>query len=451
MPNRYISDHLTLKDILSMRSGLAGMEIVPVVKAFKDRQDLVERLRFVPPVTGFRDGYVHNEVLFAYIEDVVQALKGENWYDLIRRYLLQPLGMENTVFIGASGPPNTAKLARGTVAYTGQRTELPLEIYSGIQLIAPAASICTTAEDMAKWLNFLIAGGRVGRSDLVRKQALEMTYKALVARDSPGDLETEGLRDSELTYTRDQNALGWIKGYYKGYSVISQDGTLASYQSLLSVVLHKKAAAYTAFTGDKDRRSLVAKILLNTVGLDYLIDGTSDVTPQKICETLNRVLSNREVASKGNRNIQRVASTNEKFDQYAADYRNYAFGDISVRFNESSNGFSLIYGEAEYKLEKTNVNDTFQLMSGGNKYWYTTNSDYGRTKPIFATFKLDPENRIKSVIITGFDKDSDAEFSTQPRLPYDESYYYRSVCAGSSSTISSLWFTSLVALLCYFR
>ena len=45
-------------------------------------------LRYSPEVAGFREKYVHNDVLFSIVDEVTQKLGGESWQNLMKRYIL---------------------------------------------------------------------------------------------------------------------------------------------------------------------------------------------------------------------------------------------------------------------------------------------------------------------------------------------------------------------------
>uniref|UniRef100_A0A0B7A289 Beta-lactamase-related domain-containing protein n=1 Tax=Arion vulgaris TaxID=1028688 RepID=A0A0B7A289_9EUPU len=216
LPEYYMSQHLNLKDILAMRSGLAGMDIVPVAKPYS-AEKLVSNLRYTPRVAGFRDKFVYNEVLFSLINDVVKVLGGGSWHDLIKEHILTPLNMTSTIVLGPQYPTDR-NFVKGHVYYNKTSFTLEKDNYSGLELVASAASLCTTAEDMYKWLLFLLNNGQTDNKVLIRKDALEATYMAIQSRGLDGDPVTQGYRQPQIpvSYSRDYNSLGWINGYYRG-------------------------------------------------------------------------------------------------------------------------------------------------------------------------------------------------------------------------------------------
>ncbi|XP_012941830.1 uncharacterized protein LOC101854816 [Aplysia californica] len=447
LPDLYRSDNLNLRDILAMRSGLAGMEILPIAKPF-DREKLVRRLVYAPRVAGFREKYVHNEVLFALIEDLIQELGGDSWQNLLQLHILQPLRMASTKVIGDT---DDVDLANPAVSANGVPVIIDIDSHSGLEVIAPAAGLCTSADDMSKWFRFLLTSGRDSRNEqLVRKEALEYTFKPIQSRGNGGDPVTEGYRKT-TSYFRDQNALGWIRGHYRGSPFISQDGSLPGYQSLSTILPDRRIAVHVAFSGGNSPRAFAAKTLLNIIALDHLMKDHSSSSDHNICDRLDDLEKQHPKVKKSSYPQASAYQGDRDLNDFAGYYRNYAFGDINIRFNESeSEDLLMDYGMASYKLAPTYENDTFAMIAQPGPLWYSTNTDMtrGRLFAVFSTHPLDAE-RVETVTIAGFDRNIDPQFSRDPQRPRVEGR--SEPRCGACNIVLSVWCLAVLSVSLFFR
>ncbi|XP_046557206.1 gigasin-6-like [Haliotis rubra] len=225
--DRYRNDYLSLRDIVSMRTGLSNMDAVVLANAM-DRSRLISKLRFAPKVATFRERYVYNNLLFAVAEEVSRSLGQDTWYKLVQDHLLAPLGMTDTFFI-TKDVQQEENLAQPVMSYNGVPMPIPMEAMKGQEIVAAGSSICSTADDMAKWLQFnLNKGGTQGGGQILSREALMELFRGQTTRSDAGNAMVEGFSqpDVQVSYTREANTLGWIKGHYRGFTVLSQDGTL---------------------------------------------------------------------------------------------------------------------------------------------------------------------------------------------------------------------------------
>jgi CubicO group peptidase (beta-lactamase class C family) len=99
---------------------------------------------------------------FALLGEVVSRLRGDDWWALVRRRLLEPLGMGRTSY------HPEAPYAQGSSVdhFAGTRHDEPHEDTGAM---APAGQLWSTLDDLARWLDFLATGHRdvLGRETLV--------------------------------------------------------------------------------------------------------------------------------------------------------------------------------------------------------------------------------------------------------------------------------------------
>jgi CubicO group peptidase (beta-lactamase class C family) len=163
--------HLTLRDLLAMRSGLGNdtlnfrMEIGNVSEA--DLLPLLASYSREEPRT-FRYSNL-NYILAAH---VIERATGKSWRDLVTSRILKPLQMTSASLEPHPGT-NVAKAYRVGVA-PGTFVEVPVELSA---LAAPAGGMQLTSSDAARWLIALTGNGRVGRRQKLPREAVRLVQE----------------------------------------------------------------------------------------------------------------------------------------------------------------------------------------------------------------------------------------------------------------------------------
>ncbi|KAI8790287.1 gigasin-6 [Biomphalaria glabrata] len=465
---KYRSENLNLKDIFLMRSGLAGMEIVPIAKPFRDADHLTSYLRYAPEVSSFRDSYVTNEVLFAYVEEVLQKLGNDTWANLVESLILKPLRMEDTVTVADAEKFSSNELAPGAVLRSANNfIYLSAKSLSGLELVAPAAGLCTSARDMVNWFKFLLSNRNVP----VNKETLQTTLNTLAFRNTPQvnlrhqdmtNEHTDFQKDPTFTYNRDKQALGWVAGQYRGYAFVSQDGSLAGYQTLATIIPSKKVAVFTSFAGDESDKNFIIKTIINQYILDILLEERSSWLTRgfpHLCSIVENIASKLSTRRTPGRSVYGAQAIYQP-EVYENRYWNYAFGEVHVKQNstlEQNQGkkLYLTYGQITFDLTPTSENHTFLMRATGN-YWHITNTEFYTKYRILTarfhafTWSEQDGERAQSVTIQGFDKNVDGvEFSVNPERPK----FSMEQCSGATlpQVVIFSWLVALTALVSYIR
>ncbi|GAA1992580.1 serine hydrolase domain-containing protein [Terrabacter lapilli] len=136
-----------------------------------------EALAASPVSQRFRAGrrFHYTNVGFAALGELLARAHGEDWYEVVRRELLAPLGMTRTTTRPAG------KAAQGLAVHPFADVLLP-EPEHDAGVMAPAGQLWTTVEDLARWAAF--AGGDTG--DVLSPDTLAEMYEPHTVVDDPG-------------------------------------------------------------------------------------------------------------------------------------------------------------------------------------------------------------------------------------------------------------------------
>src|SRR6185436_12432942 len=104
----YLTEHVTLRDLLAHRTGISSNAMWKLTRI--DRAEMLRRLRCIPARAPFRSEQTYSNVGYAVLGEALAAAGGASWEDLVRRRILEPLGMADTTvsYAEAMARPNHA-------------------------------------------------------------------------------------------------------------------------------------------------------------------------------------------------------------------------------------------------------------------------------------------------------------------------------------------------------
>ena len=216
------TEQLTARDMVTHRSGLPRHDLVWYSSSFT-RAQLVDRLRYLELNKPIRSTFQYNNLMFMTAGFVGERISGLTWEDLVRRRVLEPLGMPNTKF--------SSDEARKTPDYAlPYRKNRKTEVVSGIEFsrwgdVGPAGAINSSIDDMAKYLLMHVNKGQVaGKQVLGRNNAEQMQSPQMVIQGSPLFPE-----QSETAY-----GMGLFIETYRGHKHVNHGGNLDGFSLQLS-------------------------------------------------------------------------------------------------------------------------------------------------------------------------------------------------------------------------
>ncbi len=167
----YVSAELRVRDLLCHRSGLASYAGDMLQGSTVPAAEILQRMRLLPQGFGFRAGFGYCNLLYLAAAEVLTVVSGEPWERFIRRRLIEPLGMTQTV-LSARDLPAHGNIATPYEDVAGTLVPVP---YHQEDNLGPPGGICSTVIDLARWLRFQLAGGAVEGRALVDPAVLAET------------------------------------------------------------------------------------------------------------------------------------------------------------------------------------------------------------------------------------------------------------------------------------
>src|SRR6204780_3646195 len=167
MYDPWVTREMSIRDLLVHRSGLGLGEgdLLLVPRTNLSRAESVRRLRYLKPATSFRSGFAYDNVLYMVAGQLIESVTGETWENFTAEHVLKPAGMLHST---SDGP---ARFATANRAQPHARMNGGLRGAGAQEMLderdelgrngAPAGGLAVSANDMARWLEIQLDGGRL--------------------------------------------------------------------------------------------------------------------------------------------------------------------------------------------------------------------------------------------------------------------------------------------------
>jgi CubicO group peptidase (beta-lactamase class C family) len=266
MYDPYASAHMTVRDLLAHRSGLGLGEgdLLVVPGTNRSRADIVHALRYLKPVTGFREKFAYDNILYIVAGALIEAVSGQSWEDFVTTNIFHPLGMADSRPQYDPSAANAVALhARTGTAIRGTGAETVLAEPPGFHTLDPAGGINASATDLATWMQTLLDHGRIpGGGRLVSdQQAGELWNPVVVVPPEEFQLPPalSSMQPALQTY-----ALGWFVEDYHGHILIEHSGAVFGAIAMLYIIPDKHVGlSVTVNSEDSGARRAVMFHLLD--------------------------------------------------------------------------------------------------------------------------------------------------------------------------------------------
>jgi CubicO group peptidase (beta-lactamase class C family) len=225
----YATREMTIRDLLTHRSGLAEVSGGTVwYGSTYDRREIIQRIRHLKPVSSFRSQFAYQNVMYLVAGEIIPAVTGVSWDDFVQERLLKPLNMtsSNTSTDSLSNASNVA------MPHARLEEKVKRVAYRNYDNVGPAASINSSAVDLAQFIRLHLNGGRFGDQTLVDSKAItELTRAQITIPIEPRPAELSALTPKFYSY-----GLGWFLRDYRGRKVNLHTGSVDGMTALAALV-----------------------------------------------------------------------------------------------------------------------------------------------------------------------------------------------------------------------
>lgn len=386
----WVTRELTVRDLLLHDSGLGNADLL-WVRGDLSTREILERVRGLELSYSLRSSFIYQNVMYQVAGEVVAAASGMPWERFVRTRIMDPIGMTR------SHPTLGAMLAGGDANVSSAHFEIDGVVRpiaeSPVDPVPAAGAAWSSAEDVGKWLRFLLDSGRVNGHRLVSEQAFRELLRPQTFVPAGEFYPTARLtRPHWMTY-----GLGWFEQDYRGKFVAMHTGSMDGRTAIVGLIPDERIGVY--IFGNVDHAEFRHALMWRVFDV-YTGAPRRDWSAEFL--TLYGDLRAAGERATQAREAKRVAGTqpSKALAAYAAKYEHPVYGDLDVV--SEAGGLALRIGPAPEnrgRLEHWH-HDTFRSRLGDGRGGWT-----------YFTFRLGADGAVAAV---RFEDQPSLEFARKP-------------------------------------
>src|SRR5271169_1145954 len=378
MYDPYVSHEMTIRDLLTHRSGmgLGEGDLLFWPHSTYTRDEIIYKLCFMKPASSFRSHYAYDNLLYMTAGQIIPAVTGTSWDDYIPQHIFAPLGMSHSNVSTAAFKPGD------DYAFPHSRVDGKLQVihFEVLDNAGPAGSINSCAADMAKWVQLQLNRGKFTDRDgrlFSEQQSKEMWSPQTILPIGNPPPPLSGLKATFADY-----ALGWGLRDYHGRKLVGHTGGVAGFVSRVMLVPEENLGVVVLTNAEEDGAfdSVLYHVLDHYFHLpptDWIAayKSVKDTEEKDAAETMKKAEGSRDANSKPSLPLEK----------YAGVYNDAWYGPITI--GVENGGLVITF-------------DHTPTMIGDLQHWqHDTFKAHWRVRTIedaFITFSLNPDGTIDS-------------------------------------------------------
>lgn len=345
----YITAEIRIRDLFTHNAGMGNADFLWTWTPDLSAAEILDRMQHARPAYPFRGGYTYQNIMYAAAGEVIRKVSGMSWDRFVTERLFVPLGMRNTfATYGASKAYQNRSSAHGRI------DEKPEPIpEQTADPIAAAGSVWSTANDIAKWVEFMLGDGTVNGKVLVKPASMQMLLSPQAIVPPAQFYPTVRLTKPHWT----TYGMGWFQHDYRGEMINYHTGSLAGRTAIIGLIPDKKIGIYVFGNMSEElRHALIYK------AFDMFAFG--DANGRDWSKEIKALYDG--IAEEGRRQTEasrarRAANTTPSLglEKYAGRYSDPLYGEVEVTHANGKLQLKIGKGARTADLEHWHY-DTFQ-------------------------------------------------------------------------------------------
>lgn len=308
----YVTRNLTIRDLVTHQSGLPRHDLVWYLTE-ESSADLYLKLQHLEPVTGFREKFNYQNLMYMVAGKIIEKTTSEKWENVTTKRVITPLEMTQTSF----SIPDLIASKEYALPYVDEEKSFKNIPYHSLSNVSPAGCINSTILDLSNWMQVLLGFGQFGEKNILSTPHA----KELMTPQTLASLFLSRFPESNDEFF-EAYGLGWFIQSFRGHYLVSHGGGIDGFTSNLAFLpLDNLAVVVLTNKGTMTPYHLTKAIL----------DVFLEVEEEKIWleeETLpdvNELEKETFPAKEG-------TSPSHLLDQYSGVYENPGYGKLEITY-----------------------------------------------------------------------------------------------------------------------
>ncbi len=316
-----LNDHITLRDMLSHRTGITRHDMI-WYQSDDTRKQLFEKVKYLEPREPMRTMFIYNNMMYTSAGYLIELQSGKTWEEFVRERIFKPLDMSHTVYSVAE----MTKQPDFGVGYTEKRDTFELHqipYYEDTAGMAPCGAIVSSVNDMSHWLIALMNDGKFGGKQVLPPDALKATLEPAIALPNVAG-EVRGYWE----VLNSAYGMGRWTASYRGHLLAYHGGDLDGFHSQVSYMPQERIGVIVFVIGDH------CASLYNTVSYNVyerLLGMSQTPWSQRTLETrLKGKKAGTEARAKAGAGQVQGTNPSHALADYVGEYEHPAYGILKI-------------------------------------------------------------------------------------------------------------------------
>jgi CubicO group peptidase (beta-lactamase class C family) len=366
----YMTNELRVRDLLTHSAGLGDADFLWVWMPTISNAEVLRRMQYAKPAYSMRSSFIYQNIMYLVAGQVIEKVSGMPWEKFIAERLFTPLGMKNSF-------PNLTL----SKAYTN-RSSSHFEVKGKIEVIpempadsiAPAGAVWSTANDISRWVTFMLGDGTWNGKVLIKPTTFNEIFKPQVMVPGPQFYPTIAITKPHwMTY-----GFAWFQHDYRGEMVNFHTGSLDGRTAIIGLMRDKKLGVY--IFGNLDHAEVRHALMYKVFDLFGFNDNSRDWSSEfkTLYDGLKAQREKRQADTKAKRALN--TQPNLPLASYAGRYSDPFYGSLEIALVDGKlradvgSGLTADLGHWQF--------DTF--MGTWNKDWWDNSLFAFQLSPIAA-------------------------------------------------------------------
>ncbi len=316
MPDDYVTNEMTIRDIVSHRSGLATFsgDLLWYETTYSPAE-VLRRVRYLKPTSSFRSAYGYQNLMFIAAGQVIQKVSGKPWAQFVKERILDPLGMSRTTTSIKDLKDNAAmphNESGGTMRALHR---------GNVDGADSAAGLNASVADLSKWIRLQLGRGTFeGKQIFSSQRSWEMWQPNIMIPIS------ENAAKANPTRHFNSYGMGWFLFDYQGKKVMNHSGGLDGMLSYTTLVPEDNLGFVVLSNSETPAFSI-----MNSTILDIF---TNAPKRDRSAELLKQTKAGKEAEAAEIKKADDERKANTKptlaLSSYAGTYSSQMYGDVTI-------------------------------------------------------------------------------------------------------------------------
>jgi CubicO group peptidase (beta-lactamase class C family) len=210
------SDEITLRDVLSHRTGFTRMGLLFASGQIPIEEVLLDATK-AEPYVPFREKWYYSNVMYMSAGVAAGKVDGTDWDTLVTERIFEPLGMNSTT-TSVTQAENDSRLASGYL-WDEDLQAYEYKPMRNVDNIGPSGAINSNVIDMAQWLRLQLNGGEYEGRRLISEENLRETWT------------------TQIDITENVGyGMGWMIREWEGQPVIEHGGNVDGFSAQVAML-----------------------------------------------------------------------------------------------------------------------------------------------------------------------------------------------------------------------